>query len=362
MTTQIIEAGQGIITTEIAKIAEMEGINSNILRERVARGSVVILKNRTKTLTPTALGFGLSPKICARVNNNFESFNHIEETDKIKISKIAGAKVVFDISSNSEYGEMREKISSEFDMPYGVNPLLESLYEAHGTSKLEIKSAFSKILENVEMFCEQGADFITIYPTINSETVKLFKQEMKNPNLISKQASILAEYVSQENAQNPYYEMFDEILDIARTYDVVVSLASVFSFNSLSEFPLKTSYSELLILAELVQRARAAGVQTMIEASGYMPLSEISSHLKLVKKLTAGAPLILDGPKVAEDNFEVENINSAIGASTAIGAGCDMLFALNNEDNSKKQNARQLRENVLSLKVAADAGSCRSNL
>ncbi len=362
MTTQIIEAQQGIITPEIAKIAELEGINQNVLRQRVADGRIVILKNKTKSISPIGLGYGLSPKICACVNNNFENFNQLEETDKIKISKIAGAKVAFDVSSNSEYGEMREKFATEFDMPYGVNPFLEAICELSGENKADIKMVFSKISENIEMFCEQGADFITIYPTITPEIVKLYKSEAKNPNLISKTASILMEYIEQENVQNPYLKAFDEILDIARTYDVTLSFASVFAFNSLFEFPTRTSYMELLLLSELVQKARATGVQVMVEGAGYMPLSEIPAHIKLVKKLTFNAPLVLDGPKVAEDNFELENINSAIGASSAVLAGCDMLYALNSEDNSKKHNARQLRENVVSLKLACDIGTFRANL
>lgn len=357
MTTQIIEAQQGIITPEIAKLAELEGMNQNVLRQRVADGRIVILKNKTKNVSPIGLGFGMSPKICACVNNNFECFNQIEETDKIKISKIAGAKVAFDLSSNSEYGEMREKITTEFDMLYGANPFLEQLCGLACANKSEVKSAFSKITENIERFCEQGADFITIYPTINLEIVKLYKSEVKNPNLILKTASLLMKYIELGNFKNPYYEMFDEILDIARTYDVTLSLACVFSFNSLFEFPMRASYSELLLLGELVQRARAAGVQAMVEGAGYMPLAEIENHIKLIKKLTFNAPLVLDGPRVVEDNFE--NINSAIGASSAVLAGCDMLFALNMEDNSKKQNARQLRENVVSLKLACDAGTLR---
>ena len=355
MTTQIIEAQQGIITSEIAKIAEAEGINENVLRQRVADGRVIILKNKVKTLTPVALGAGLNPKICACVNNNIEGFNQIEETDKIKISKMAGAKVAFDISTSSEYGEMREKITTEFDMPYGVNPLLESILEVDDKNKL----TSSKILENIERLCEAGADFVTIYPAVNSEILKSYKSEVKNPTLNSKPVSILAEYIKKENAKNPYYQAFDEILDIARTYDVVLSLGCAFSFNSLFEFPTRTIYSELLLLGELVQRAQASGVQTMIEAGGCMPLSEIANHIKLIKKLTHNAPLALNGPKVALDSPEVENINSAIGASTAVGAGCDMLFALSAEDNSKKLNARQLRENVLSLKLACEAGSLR---
>lgn len=355
MTTQIIEAQQGIVTSEIAKIAEVEGINENVLRQRVAEGRVVILKNKGKSLTPVALGVGLSPKICACVNNNIEGFNPIEETDKIKISKIAGAKVALDVSTSSEYGEMREKITTDFDMPYGVNPLLESILEVDDKNKL----ISSKILENIERLCEAGADFVTLYPTITPEILKSYKSEVKNPVLISKSALALSEYLEKENAKNPYLEAFDEILDIARTYDVALSLGCVFSFNSLFEFSTRTSYTELLLLGELVQRARATGVQTMIEAGGYMPFSEIAPHIKLIKKLTFNAPFALYGPKVAQDNLEVENINSAIGASAAINAGCDMLFALSAEDNSKKLNARQIRENVLSLKLACEAGSLR---
>ncbi|MBR1977014.1 phosphomethylpyrimidine synthase ThiC [bacterium] len=358
MTTQIIEAQQNIITPEMAKVAELEGINSNVLRQRVAQGKVVIFKNKLKNVLPTALGCGLSPKICACVNNNFEGFSVIEETDKIKISKIAGAKIALDVLASSEYGEMREKITSEFDMLYGVNQLAECVCET--SEALELTT--SKITESIERFCEQGADFITLYPTITQEIIKLYKTEVKKPNFISKPVSIFAEYIEKESAKNPYYEAFDEILDIARTYDVVLSLASVFSFNSLSEFPTRTSYAELLILSELVQRAREAGVQIMVEAGGFMQLAEIEKHIELIKKLTFNSPLALSGPKVAEDMPEIEFVNSAIGAAVATNAGCDMLFAHAFEDNSKKLNARQLRENVLSLKLACETCIPRADL
>ncbi len=358
MTTQIIEAQQNIITSEIAKIAESEGINPNVLRQRVAEGRVVILKNKNKAVSPLALGSGITPKICACLNNNPEVFSASEETDKIKISILAGAKVVFDVSTSSEYAEMRAKISSEFDMPYGVNPLLETVREVGGISELKP----SKITENIERLCEEGADFITIYPTITPAILELYKKEVKNVNLFSKPASDLMGYIEKEKVQNPYYEAFDEILDIARTYDVVLSLACVFSFNSLFEFATRSCYSELLLLGELVQRAREAGVQTMVEAGGYMPLAEISNHIKLIKKLTFNSPLVLAGPKVAEDIVEIEYLNSAIGSSVAVSAGCDMLYALYAEDNSKKQNARQLRENILSLKLACNSYGFRSDL
>ena len=137
MTTQIIEAQQNIITPEMTHVAEAEGINPNVLRQRVAEGKVVILKNNTKTHLPAALGCGLNPKICACLNNNPEIYNIQEEADKIKISILAGAKVAFDVSTNSEYGEMREKISTEFNMPYGANPLLESVRETDGIGELK---------------------------------------------------------------------------------------------------------------------------------------------------------------------------------------------------------------------------------
>ena len=358
MTTQIIEAQQNIITPEMTCIAEAEGINPNILRQRVAQGSVVILKNKTKTIPPVALGCGLSSKICVCLNNNPEAYNVPEETDKIKISILAGAKVALDVSTSSEYAEMREKISAEFNMPYGANPLLESVREAGGTDSLKS----SKITESIERLCEEGADFITIFPTVTQEILDIYKKEVKNASFFSKSASILADYVTQEKVHNPYYEAFDEILDFARTYDVVLSLACVFSFNSLFEFPTRACYSELLLLGELVKRAREAGVQTMIEAGGYMPLVEINNHIKLMKKLTYATPLVLAGPKVAEDIVEIEYLNSAIGASVAVSAGCDMLYALYTEDNSKKQNARQLRENVLSLKLACNSYGSRADL
>ena len=287
MTTQIIEAKKGNITQEMEYVAKTEDINVNVLREKIALGRVVILKNnQRKNVIPTAVGEGLTVKINANIGTSFERSSTAEEIQKVKVIEASGAHVLMDLSTGHNIDETRLAILNETKLPLGTVPMYQAGKEAIDEYKDIGKLSKEKLFSDIEKHCKSGVDFITVHCGVTKFVVDVMEKQGRVTDIVSRGGSMLACWIKATGKENPLYEYYDDLLDIARTYDVTLSLGDGLRPGCGYDAGDRAQVAETLVLGELVKRAREAGVQSMVEGPGHVPLNKIPAMMETIKVLT----------------------------------------------------------------------------
>ncbi len=355
MPTQMIEAGNGVITDEVRAVARLENIGVNLLRQKVALGSAVILKNSKKVgIVPVGIGDCLKVKVGACVGTYNKKSIIRNELDKVRVIEQAGADVLCDLSMGGYIDETREEILSATKLPLGTVPLYHVAKNA-----LDMESDISKIskdslLNEIEKQCLDGVDFITIHPGITKYLVDKLSSSQRLIPLSSKAGAVLASLIKTTGVENPLYEYFDELLEIVKQYDVVLSLGSALETAHVLDSCDSIQYLEITVLSELVKRARKEGVQTMIEISGHVSFDKIPSLIKNIKEMTYYAPIYANRIMPCDYAYGYEHITSAIGANYCAYSGADFIgCSLPLENTDAVSNSAQLKESIMCAKVAA---------
>ena len=354
--TQLIDAKNGKITPEVEAIAEKEGIHPNDLREKVAKGTVCILKNiNHKNVIPTGIGEGLTIKVNANLGTSKDRSSTKEEVEKLKISEYTGADAVMDLSTGINIDETRAAIIKECSLPLGTVPMYqagkEAIDEYHNIAKLDKNKLFS----DIEKHCRDGVDFITVHCGVTKRVVEFLKEQGRICDIVSRGGSMLAAWIIANNQENPLYEFYDDLLDIAKTYDTTLSLGDGLRPGCGADAGDRAQVAETLYLGELVSRARRAGVQTMVEGPGHVPLNKIPSMIETIKVLTENAPLYVLGPLVTDIAPGYDHITAAIGGTLAAYHGADFLCYVTPSEHLSLPNAQHVREGIIACKLAAHA-------
>lgn len=356
MTTQIIEAQKGRITPEMEAIAFKEGMDVKVLRDKVAQGRVVILKNNTReNVIPTGVGEGLTVKINANIGTSLEKSSIEEEIQKVKIIENTGADVLMDLSTGVDIDETRKAIIKATNIPIGTVPMYQAGKEALDEFKDISRLSKDKLFSDIEKHCKDGIDFITVHCGVTKFVVDALEKQGRVTDIVSRGGSMLACWVKATGKENPLYEYYDELLDIARTYDCTLSLGDGLRPGCGADAGDRAQVAETLVLGELVKRARAAGVQAMVEGPGHVPLNKIPSMMETIKVLTDYAPLYVLGPLVTDIAPGYDHITSAIGGTLAAYHGADFLCYVTPSEHLSLPNAQQVREGIITSKIAAHA-------
>lgn len=356
MTTQIIEAQKGNITPEMEAIAFKEGMDVKVLREKVAQGRIVILKNNTRdNVIPTGVGEGLSVKINANIGTSLERSSVDEEIQKVKIIENTGADVLMDLSTGKDIDETRKAILKATSIPIGTVPMYQAGKEALDEFKDISKLSKDKLFSDIEKHCKDGIDFITVHCGVTKFVVDALEKQGRVTDIVSRGGSMLACWVKATGKENPLYEYYDELLEIARTYDCTLSLGDGLRPGCGADAGDRAQVAETLVLGELVKRARKAGVQAMVEGPGHVPLNKIPSMMETIKVLTDYAPLYVLGPLVTDIAPGYDHITSAIGGTLAAYHGADFLCYVTPSEHLSLPNAQQVREGIITSKIAAHA-------
>lgn len=356
MTTQIIEAQNGRITPEMFAVAEKEGFTQQEIIEKVASGRVVILKNnRRENVVPTAVGEGTTVKINANIGTSLESSTIEEELDKVKIIEATGADVLMDLSTGDNIDAVRKQIIAATNLPIGTVPMYQAGKEALDIHKDLGKLSKEKLFSDIEKHCKDGIDFITVHCGVTKFVVDQLQQQGRVTDIVSRGGSMLACWIKATGQENPLYEYYDELLDLAREYDCTLSLGDGLRPGCTADAGDRAQVAETLILGELVQRARKAGVQTMVEGPGHVPLNKIPSMIETIKVLTDYAPLYVLGPLVTDIAPGYDHITSAIGGTLAAYHGADFLCYVTPAEHLGLPDVKQVREGIIASKIAAHA-------
>ncbi len=356
MTTQLIEAKNGNLTEEMEYVAQKEGICKNKVLKNVANGSLVILKNNTrKDVIPTAVGNGVTVKINANIGTSLERSSLNEELDKVKIIETTGADVLMDLSTGKNIDDVRRQIIASTKLPIGTVPIYQAGKEALDEFRDISKLSKDKLFSDIEKQCKDGVDFITVHCGVTKFVVEQLEKQGRLCDIVSRGGSMLACWIKATGKENPLYEFYDELLEIARTYDCTLSLGDGLRPGCIADAGDRAQVAETIVLGELVKRARDYGVQTMVEGPGHVPINKIPSMIETIKVLTDNAPLYVLGPLVTDIAPGYDHITSAIGGTLAAIHGADFLCYVTPAEHLGLPNVKEVREGIIASKIAAHA-------
>ena len=349
--TQIESARHGIITREMIEVAEDEGLAPELNRERVATGEVVIPHNHHHQFRAIGIGKGLRTKINANLGaSNFHQLVE-EEVSKLYTAVRYGADSVMDLSTGTDLDRIRAEILSRAPVMLGTVPIYQVASEH---SIMELDAPF--FLEVIERQARQGVDYMTLHCGVTRDSVKRLRGHDRIEGIVSRGGALLAAWIERTGNENPLYEHFDQLCAILREHDVTFSLGDGLRPGATGDATDRGQIAELLVLGELTERARAAGVQVMIEGPGHVPLDQIEANVKLEKRVCAGAPFYVLGPLTCDVAPGYDHITGAIGGAIASAAGTDFLCYVTPAEHLRLPDADDVREGVIATRIAAHSG------
>lgn len=352
-TTQMDAARKGIITKELIEVAKDENIDAEVLRCLVASGQAIIPANKRHTcIKPCGIGNKLRTKINVNLGTSRDWTDLDMEMEKVKSAVELGAEAIMDLSSFGDTQVFRRKLTSECPAVIGTVPIYDAVVYYHKALK-EITAR--EWIDVVKMHAEDGVDFMTIHCGINKETAKRFKANKRLTNIVSRGGSIIFAWMEMTGEENPFYEYYDEILDICREYDVTMSLGDACRPGCLKDASDISQIQELITLGELTKRAWEKDVQVMVEGPGHMPLDQIAANMKIQQTICHGAPFYVLGPLVTDVAPGYDHITAAIGGAIAATYGAAFLCYVTPAEHLRLPDVDDVKEGIMASKIAAHA-------
>ena len=350
--TQLEAAREGIITDAMRTVAADEGLTPEAVREAVASGKAVIPLNiNHKNVHPMGVGRMFRTKVNANLGRSPTCSGKGDELDKLAIALKAGADFVMDLSVGADITAIRQGMLDATTVPLGTVPVYETLSRAPGDIPVMEPDL---LLHVIEEQAKQGVDFMTLHAGLLLRHIPLAKKRVMG--IVSRGGAIMAEWMQNNNAENPLYARWDEVCAILRKYDVTVSLGDGLRSGCLADASDEAQFSELRVLGELVKRTRAAGVQVMVEGPGHIPFDEIQMNMAKEQEICDGAPFYVLGPVVIDIAPGYDHIVSAIGATAAATYGASLLCYVTPSEHLGLPNAQEVHEGMIAYKIAAHAG------
>ena len=355
LVTQIDFARAGQITPQMKEVAEREHRDPEYIRERVADGRIAIPANIVhikKGMRAFGVGEGLSTKVNVNLGISGDKADATEEWKKVKIAEDYGADAIMDLSNSGKTRQFRQQLIDETPLMVGTVPM----YDAIGyMEKPLVKLTKDDLFEVVRAHAEDGVDFMTIHCGINKSVIKTFKETGRLMNIVSRGGSLLFGWMEVTGNENPFYEFYDEVLEICHEYDVTISLGDSCRPGCLYDSNDATETAEMIELGKLCKRAWAAGVQVMVEGPGHMALDEIAANMKLQKRLCHNAPFYVLGPLVTDIGVGYDHITAAIGGAISASSGADFLCYVTPAEHLCLPNAQDVLDGLMATKIAAHA-------
>lgn len=322
-TTQMDAAKKGIVTREMQIVADKEHMEAEVIRERVAKGTIAIPANiNHKNLDPEGVGEGLRTKINVNLGISKDCNDIQQELEKVRVALDMKAEAIMDLSNYGKTEEFRQQLVEMSPAMIGTVPV----YDAFGFFEKDLLDIEAEeFLDVVEKHGQDGVDFVTIHAGINRETSETFLRNPRLMNIVSRGGSLMFSWMRLTENENPFYEHYDRLLDICARYDITLSLGDACRPGAIADSTDASQIKELMILGELTKRAWAKNVQVIIEGPGHMAIDEIEMNMHLEKKLCHGAPFYVLGPLVTDIAPGYDHITGAIGGALAASKGADFL-------------------------------------
>lgn len=352
-TTQMDAARQGIFTEEMRIVSEKEHISKEELLEHMAKGQIIIPCNKKhKCIEPNGIGSMLTTKINVNLGVSRDSKDLDVEMEKVNSAVEMGAEAIMDLSSYGDTQTFRKKLTSQCKAMIGTVPIYDAVVYYHKPLK-EITAR--EWIDVVRMHAEDGVDFMTIHCGMNRATAKRFRNNKRLMNIVSRGGSIMFAWMEMTGQENPFFEYYDEILEIFREYDVTMSLGDACRPGCIADATDTSQIEELITLGELTKRAWEKDVQVMVEGPGHMPLNQIEANMTIQKTLCHGAPFYVLGPLVTDVAPGYDHITSAIGGAIAATYGAAFLCYVTPAEHLRLPNVSDVKEGIMAAKIAAHA-------
>ena len=351
--TQMDAARQGIITKEMKIVAEKEHRSEEEIRQWVAEGKVAIPANiNHKSLDPTGIGSMLQTKINVNLGVSKDVENLDEELEKVNHAVRLGGDAIMDLSTHGDTKIFRRKLTSECPAMIGTVPIYDSvIYHQKDLGQLTAED----FLEVIRAHGEDGVDFVTLHCGLTRRTVEQLKRFGRTTNIVSRGGSLVFAWMSMTGNENPFYEYYDEILDICREYDITISLGDGARPGCLADAGDLLQIEELVRLGELTQRAWDKDVQVMVEGPGHVPLNQVKANMEIQQSLCKGAPFYVLGPLVTDIAPGYDHITAAIGGAVAAMSGAAFLCYVTPAEHLALPNADDVKQGIMASKIAAHA-------
>ncbi|MCD7742202.1 MAG: phosphomethylpyrimidine synthase ThiC [Ruminococcus sp.] len=351
--TQMEAAKKGIITPEMEIVAKKEYRTPDEIRQRVATGEVCIPANiNHKSLSPEGIGSGLKTKINVNLGISGDAKDYDLEMKKVDMAIDFGAEAIMDLSNYGKTNTFRTALIEKSPAMIGTVPM----YDAIGYLEKDLLEITAQdFLKVVEAHAKEGVDFMTIHAGINRRAVEAFRREGREMNIVSRGGSLLFAWMMMTGNENPFFEYYDDVLEILREYDVTISLGDALRPGCLKDASDAGQISELIELGNLTKRAWEKDVQVMVEGPGHMPMDQIAANMKLQKTICHNAPFYVLGPLVTDIAPGYDHITSAIGGAIAAASGADFLCYVTPAEHLRLPDADDVKEGIIASKIAAHA-------
>jgi len=356
MVTIMGAAKEGRVTEEMLKVAKDEDESPEKIRQRIARGTLIITcNNRRENSHPIGIGEGLRTKVNANVGTSIDLCDINLEVEKVRVAVKYGADTVMDLSTAGDIDDIRRRILKEANVPVGTVPIYQAAIEAISKRGSIVNMTEDDIFNTIEKHAKDGVDFMTVHCGVTREIVRKISKHPRLMGIVSRGGTFLAAWILHNDKENPLYSSFDYLLEMAAEYDFALSLGDGLRPGCIFDASDWFQIQELLTIGGLVEKARGAGVQAMVEGPGHMPLDQISANVKLEKLVCRGAPFYVLGPVVTEIAPGYDHIVGAIGGAIAGLAGADFLCYLTPSEHLGLPSVEDVKEGVIATKIAAHA-------
>ncbi len=352
--TQLETARKGAISEEMRICAEREGVSPEFIRRGVEAGDIVVVRNaRHKAIAPLAVGSGLRTKVNANIGTSGDHIDLELELEKVRVSVASGADTIMDLSTGGDISAIRKAVMGVSTLAVGTVPIYQAVAETLASRRAIPEMTADELFRAIEHHGEDGVDFITVHCGVTRESVARIEAQGRTLGIVSRGGSITANWMACNGKENPLYEQYDRLLEIARCYDMVLSLGDGLRPGCISDATDRGQVQELIILGELAKRARAKGVQVMIEGPGHVPLTEIEANILLEKSICNGAPFYVLGPLPTDIAPGYDHITAAIGGAIAGAAGADFLCYVTPSEHLRLPTLDDVREGIMASRIAA---------
>ena len=349
MTTLKEKANSGIVTAEIKKVASKEGVNAETARKLLSEGAIVIPKNINSRSESIGIGRLMRTKINANVGTSKDYVDIETEIQKAVTAERYGADTIMDLSTGGDLDQVRRRIMEAVKVPVGSVPI----YQAAGNGVANMTS--DDMFNAVRKHAEDGIDFVTIHAGVNHESFRRLKNSDRILDVVSRGGAFTLAWMKHNYEENPFYSEFDYLLEIAREYDLTLSLGDGMRPGCINDASDRAKFEEFIQLGELVKRARAKGVQTIVEGPGHVPLDEVGLSVTAMKHLTENAPIYLLGPLVTDIAPGYDHITAAIGGAVAGMYGADFLCMTTPSEHLALPDVEDIKEGTIVTRIAAHA-------
>ncbi|MBO5547284.1 MAG: phosphomethylpyrimidine synthase ThiC, partial [Candidatus Methanomethylophilaceae archaeon] len=355
MSTIMEEARRGVVSPLIKEIARQEKVSEEFVRNGIASGRICVPHNPIHDCEPRAIGQGMSVKINVNLGTSRDMVDVEMESKKLKVAIEYGADAVMDLSTGGDIDAIRARLIGECPVMMGSVPIYETGVHAARKNAI-VEMTEDDIFNGIERHAKDGMDFMTVHCGITKETVQWLKKSNRITDVVSRGGSFLTAWILHNDEENPLYKNFDYLLEMARKYEFTLSLGDGFRPGCIDDASDQAQLSELMTLGHLVKRAREAGVQSMVEGPGHVPLDQVPMNMQLEKRLCHEAPFYVLGPLVTDIAPGYDHIVGAIGGAVAAQNGADFLCYVTPAEHLSLPDLDDIREGVIASKIAAHVG------